>query len=254
MTLCNVSWNSPCITHYPSNIAHMTRQRISRSVRLPRLAVLCSGAGTNLQAILSATHTRRLRARVAVVISDRADAKALTRARRAGVEARHLDPAAFPSKAAYERALIDVLDAHRIDVVCLAGFMRILSPVFVRHYRRRILNIHPALLPAFPGAHAIRDALAWGAKVTGVTVHFVDEQVDHGPLIFQEAVPIRARDTEATVLARVHRVEHRLYPRAIQLVLEGRARVVGRTVRFVSRYASARVYRFTRRPAHPRTG
>ena len=210
----------------------MTRRRVA--VSLPVLGVLCSGQGTNLQAILNAIRTGRLRARVGIVISDRPQAKALVRARRAGVEARYLDPTHDPTRASYERALIALLDERHVELVCLAGFMRILSPVFVQHYRHRILNIHPALLPAFPGAHAIRDALAWGAKVTGVTVHVVDTRVDHGPIILQEAVPIRPRDTEATLLARIHRVEHRLYPRAIQLVLDGRVRIVGRNVRDVS--------------------
>ncbi|MBI4341495.1 MAG: phosphoribosylglycinamide formyltransferase, partial [Candidatus Omnitrophica bacterium] len=172
----------------------------------------------------------RLRARVAVVVSDRAGAQALTRARRAGVEARFLDPEAFATKAAYERALIALLEQRGVRWVCLAGFMRILSPGFVRRYPRRILNIHPALLPAFPGAHAVRDALAWGVKVTGVTVHLVDEQVDHGPILLQEAVRVFPGDTEAALLARVHRLEHRLYPRAIQLVLAGRTRVQRRTI------------------------
>jgi phosphoribosylglycinamide formyltransferase-1 len=109
--------------------------------------------------------------------------------------------------------------------------MRILSPAFVRHFKHRILNIHPALLPAFPGAHAVHDALQWGAKITGVTVHFVDEEVDHGPVLLQEALAVAPADTEASLLAKLHRVEHRLYPRAIQVVLEGRVTVRGRTVR-----------------------
>jgi phosphoribosylglycinamide formyltransferase-1 len=167
---------------------------------------------------------------VALVISDRPDARAIARARRAGVEARVVNPSAYPTKAHYERALIRLCEARNVRLVCLAGFMRVLSPVFVRRYRYRILNIHPALLPAFPGAHAICDALAWGAKVTGVTVHFVDEQVDHGPIIVQEAVPILPSDTEAMLLSRAHRVEHRLYPQAIRLVLEGRVRLKGRVV------------------------
>ena len=195
---------------------------------LPALAVFCSGEGTNLQAILDAAHTGRLRARVTLVVSDRPGANALRRAVRAGVEARYVDPAQHPTRAAYDRALIRLCEARGIRLVCLAGFMRILSPVFVRRYRHRILNIHPALLPAFPGAHAVRDALAWGATVTGVTVHLVDEQVDHGPIVLQEAVPVAPGDTEATLLARVHRIEHRLYPRAIQLALDGRVRVRGR--------------------------
>lgn len=199
-------------------------------VGLPAIAVFCSGEGTNLQAILDATRRGRLRAQVALVVSDRCSARALVRARRAGVEARYVNPSAYSTRASYERALIRLCEMHRVRAVCLAGFMRVLSTVLVKHFRRRILNIHPALLPAFPGAHAIRDALAWGTKVTGVTVHLVDEQVDHGPIILQEAVAIRPDDTEARLLARVHRVEHRLYPKAIQLVLSGRLHVRGRHV------------------------
>ena len=192
--------------------------------------MLCSGQGTNLQALLDAARRGSLRARVALVLSDRADAGALLRARRAGVEARYVDPHGFPTRADYERTLIRLSERHGVRLICLAGFLRLLSPVFVRRYRHRILNVHPALLPAFPGAHAIREALVWGAKVTGVTVHFVDEEMDHGPIILQEAVPVRPGDTEARLLARVHRVEHRLYPKAISLVLEGAVRVAGRRV------------------------
>ena len=197
---------------------------------MPALAVLCSGQGTNLQAILDAARAGRLRARVAVVISDQLHANALRRAHGAGVSAQYLDPRQHATRAGFERVLIRLCAAHRVRLICLAGFMRVLSPVFVRRYHRRILNVHPALLPAFPGAHAIHDALAWGAKVTGVTVHFVDEQVDHGPIILQEPVPILPGDTEATLLARVHRVEHRLYPKVIGLVLAGRVKLAGRKV------------------------
>ncbi len=122
------------------------------------------------------------------------------------------------------------LRARRVQLVCLAGFMRLLSPVFVRAFPRRILNIHPALLPAFPGAHGVRDALTWGAKVTGVTIHFVDEQVDHGPIVLQEALAIQSGEREAELVKRVHAIEHRLYPEAIQLIAEGRVRVDGRRV------------------------
>ena len=201
-----------------------------RPSRLLAIAVLCSGQGTNLQAILDATRRSRLKARVALVVSDRAQAFALTRARRAGVEAVWIDPASYPSREAFDRAVIARITQARVRLICLAGFMRILSPIFIRRFRGRILNIHPALLPAFPGAHAVRDALAWGVKVTGVTVHLVDEKVDHGPILMQEAVPIRKGDTAAQVLARLHRVEHRLYPRAIQAMVEGRARLRGRRV------------------------
>lgn len=194
------------------------------------IGVLCSGRGTNLQAVLDAARAGRLHARVAVVVSDRAQAPALTRAARAGLHAHWVNPRAFPSRAAFERALIRVLEGHRVQLVCLAGFMRILSPVFVRRFPNRIVNIHPALLPAFPGAHALRDALAWGAKVTGVTVHLVDEDVDHGPILLQEALAVKPGESEAQLLARVHRIEHRLYPKAIRLMLDGRVRVRGRRV------------------------
>lgn len=198
----------------------------------PAIAVFCSGQGTNLQAILNAIRRGALRARVAAVVSDRPHARALGRARRAGVAAHYVNPQAFPTRTSYERALMTLLRRSHVQLICLAGFMRMLSPVLVRAYRGRILNIHPALLPAFPGAHAIRDALAWGATVTGVTVHVVDEQMDHGPILLQEAVPVRPRDTHASLLARVHRVEHRLYPQAIGLVLSGRVTIHGRTVIF----------------------
>ena len=194
--------------------------------------------------------TGRLRARVAVVISDRPDAKALHRARRVGVPACYVNPTQYPTRGRpsrhhprwrgsaarrwtrgrYESALIRLLRQHRVQLVCLAGFMRIPSPVFVRRFRHRILNVHPALLPAFPGAHAVRDALAWGAKITGVTVHLVDEEVDHGPIILQEAVAIQPGDTPERLLSRIHRVEHRLYPKAIGLVLSGRVKIRGRSV------------------------
>jgi phosphoribosylglycinamide formyltransferase-1 len=215
----------------PGLLGKPVKNRNVPNLSKPAIAVLCSGEGTNLQAILDAIARGRLRTRVAVVISDRAEAPALRRAARAGVEACYVNPKHYPTRARYERALIALLDARRVRLVCLAGFMRILSPVFMRHYPHRILNIHPALLPAFPGAHAVRDTLAWGARVSGVTVHFVDDLVDHGPILLQEAVPVASQDTQRSLLERLHRLEHRLYPKAIQLVLDGRARVSGRTVR-----------------------
>jgi len=194
------------------------------------LAVFCSGSGTNLQAILDAARRGALRARVALVVSDRPDAYALIRAQRAGAETRYVNPKDYPTRGEYERALISLCESRRVTLICLAGFMRLLSPVFVKRFPNRMLNIHPALLPAFPGAHAVRDALNWGAKVTGVTVHFVDEETDHGPIILQEALAIKPGETEAQLTARIHRIEHRLYPRAIGLVLAGRARARGRRV------------------------
>ena len=196
----------------------------------PRIAVLCSGQGTNLQALIDAARRGRLHATIALVLSDRDDAYALTRARRAGIPALYLDPAAHPSRTAFDAALIRALTRARVQLICLAGFMRVLGPALVRRFRHRILNIHPALLPAFKGAHAIRDALAYGVQVTGVTVHVVDEGVDTGPILLQEALAIRAGETASRLLARLHRLEHRLYPAAVRLVLAGRVRVQGRRV------------------------
>lgn len=207
-----------------------TQNNFKKQGLCPPIAVLCSGQGTNLQAIINAVRSRRLRARIAVVISDRAGALALVRARRAALPTVFVDPKRYASRDAFDRRLIAVLESHRARLICLAGFMRILSPVLVRRFKNRILNIHPALLPAFPGAHAIHDAIAWGTTVTGVTVHLVDEHVDHGPIVLQEAVQIRAADTQKTLLARIHRAEHRLYPKAITLMLSGRVRVVGRRI------------------------
>lgn len=197
---------------------------------LLRLGVLASGRGSNLQAILDACAQPGFPARVAVVISDRERAQALERARGAGVEAVFLDPKAFADRPAYDQALVDALRARAVGLVCQAGFMRILSPVYVRAFAGRALNIHPSLLPAFPGLHAQRQALAHGVKVSGATVHFVDEGVDTGPIVLQAAVPVAPGDTEDTLSARILVQEHRLYPEAIRLFAEGRLTIAGRRV------------------------
>jgi phosphoribosylglycinamide formyltransferase-1 len=167
---------------------------------------------------------------VAVVVSDRKDAPALDRARRTGIRAVHLDPRPFPDRTAFDDAVAGVLDAQGVELVCLAGYMRVLSPEFVRRYRGRILNVHPALLPTFPGLHAQRQALDQGVKVAGATVHFVDEGVDTGPIVLQSAVPVLEGETEASLAARILVEEHRLYPEAIRLYAEGRLEVTGRRV------------------------
>ena len=188
------------------------------------LGILASGRGSNLQAILDAIAAGRCPARVAVVVSDRKDAPALDRARRAGIRAVHLDPHAFPDRVTFDEAVAAVLDEHGVALVCLAGYMRVLSPEFVRRYRARILNVHPALLPAFPGLHAQRQALEHGVRVAGATVHFVDEGVDTGPIVLQGAVPVLDGDTEETLSARILVEEHRLYPEAIRLYRRGASR------------------------------
>lgn len=194
------------------------------------LGVLLSGGGTNLQALIDAIAAGRLDARIAVVISNISDAAGLDRARRHGITAVALPHRHAPSREAYDRQVVDVLHAHAVHLVVLAGFMRLVTPVLLDAFAGRVVNVHPALLPAFPGLHAERQALEHGARLTGVTVHFVDEETDHGPILAQAAVPVFPDDTEATLHARVQRQEHRLYPYAIQLIAEGRVRIDGRRV------------------------
>ena len=195
-----------------------------------RIGVLASGRGSNLQAILDAAREPSYPARVAVVISDRETATALDRARQAGVPAVFMNPKDFGDRPAYEAALSAELAARQVGLVCLAGFMRLLGPAFVAAWSGRILNIHPSLLPAFPGLAPQRQALEHGVRVTGATVHFVDEGVDSGPIVLQEAVPVEPDDTEATLSARILTTEHRLYPQAIRLFAQARLQITGRRV------------------------
>jgi phosphoribosylglycinamide formyltransferase 1 len=194
------------------------------------LGVLASGRGSNLQAILDACARPGFPAHVAVVISDRERALALDRARTAGVEARWVNPKDFGDREAYDLALVRELERRQVGLVCHAGWMRILSPAYVHAFAGRALNVHPSLLPAFPGLHAPRQALEHGAKVAGATVHFVDEGVDTGPIVLQAAVAVEPTDTEETLAARILVQEHRLYPEAIRLFAEGRLQIQGRRV------------------------
>jgi phosphoribosylglycinamide formyltransferase-1 len=194
------------------------------------VGVLASGRGSNLQALLDACAAPGFPARVTVVISDRQHAAALERARAAGIEALWIDPRGFGDREGFDLALVRELEARKVGLVCLAGFMRILSPACVRALAGRALNIHPSLLPAFPGLHAQRQALEHGAKVSGATVHFVAEGVAAGPIVLQAAVPVEPDDTEETLSARILAEEHRLYPAAVRLFAEGRLEIVGRRV------------------------
>jgi len=196
-----------------------------------RAAVLASGTGSNLQALLD---DPAVGPHIAVVVSDSADAGALDRARLAGVGAELVDRTGYAFRAEFDAALLERLRGAGVDTLLLAGFMRILDAAVVRAFPNRILNVHPSLLPAFPGAHAVPEALAWGAKVTGSTIHLVDEEVDHGPIVLQEAVPILEDDDEASLHARIKEVEHRLFPQAARLLLEDRLVVEGRSVRVLS--------------------
>jgi phosphoribosylglycinamide formyltransferase 1 len=193
----------------------------------PRIAVLASGAGSNLQALLD---DGRVGPCVSLVVADRPGAGALDLARGRGVRAVVLEPRLYPSRDHFDRALEALLEDEAIEIVLLAGYMRILGPGVVRAFADRILNVHPSLLPALPGAHSVRDALEWGCKVTGSTVHLVDEQVDHGPIVLQEAVPIDPDDDEVSLHARIKEVEHRLYPKAVRLLIDGRLKLEGRLV------------------------
>ena len=198
-----------------------------------KLGVLCSGRGTDLQSIIDAIGRGEVDAQIAVVLTDKPEAFALERAKKAGIKAVCVNRKQYDGREPFEKALIAELEEAGVTLVVLAGFMRILTPVFVRHFAGRIMNIHPALLPSFPGAHAHRDVLAYGVKVSGCTVHFVDEGTDSGPIILQAAVPVLDEDTEETLGARVLEQEHILYPQAIQLYCEGRLQVEGRQVRIL---------------------
>jgi len=196
-----------------------------------RVGVLVSGRGSNLQALLDACARPGYPGEVVVVISDRERAAALDRARAAGVEALVVNPKDFADREAFDLALVRELAARRVSLVCTAGFMRILSSAFTRAFAGRAMNIHPSLLPAFPGLHAQRQALDHGAKVAGATVHFLDEgAVDTGPIILQASVPVQPDDTEDTLSARILAEEHRLYPEAVRLFAEGRLSIAGRRV------------------------
>ena len=196
-----------------------------------KLGVLCSGRGTDLQSIMDAIGRGEVQAEIVVVLADKPDAFALERAEKAGIRAVCINRREYDGREPFEQALIDELEKAGVTLVVLAGFMRILTPLFVRRFAGRIMNIHPALLPSFPGAHAHRDVLAYGVKVSGCTVHFVDEGTDSGPIILQAAVPVLDDDTEETLGARVLEQEHIIYPKAIQLYCEGKLMLEGRHVR-----------------------
>ena len=186
------------------------------------LGILCSGRGSNMQSIMAAIKSGQIKAEIGIVLTDKPEARALQVASEAGIKSVCVNRKAWASQQEFEEKLVAELQAANVTLVVLAGFMRILSPYFVDAYRHQILNIHPSLLPSFGGAHAHRDVLAYGTKVSGCTIHFVDEGMDHGPIILQDTVPVLDGDTEETLAARVLEKEHILYPRAIELFVDGR--------------------------------
>ncbi len=200
---------------------------------MKNIAVFASGRGSNFSAIVSAAKKGIFKANISLLVCDNPKAKVLGRAKKANIKIALVKRQDFPSKEKFEAEIIKRLKKEKIELIALAGFMRILSPGFVHKYKNRILNIHPALLPSYKGAQAIKDAFDYGAKVTGVTVHFVDEKTDHGPIILQEAVKIEKTDTFKSLEEKIHKAEHKLYPEAIRLCLEGRLEVRGRKVKII---------------------
>ncbi len=192
-----------------------------------RVAVFVSGSGTNLQALIDAKIPS---AEIVVVLCNKPKAYAIQRAGKHGIPLIVLSHRGYPTRRDYERELINRLEPFRIDLVVLAGFMRVLTPLFVSTYKNKIMNLHPAILPSFPGTHAIERAFNYGVKYTGCTVHFVDEGVDTGPIILQASVPILDDDNEDSLAERIHREEHRIYPEAVRLFSEGKLKIVGRRV------------------------
>ena len=194
------------------------------------IAVFCSGNGSNLQAIIDKVAEGYIPAKIALVVSDNETAFALKRAKKSGIETLILDKKDFKTREEFDKEVIKNLKKKGVGLVVLAGFMRLLSPHFIKEYKNKIINIHPALLPSFKGTHGIKDALEYGVKVTGPTVHFVDENLDNGPIILQKAIEVKDDDTEEDLLVRVHKEEHKIYPEAIKLFAEGRLNIKGRRV------------------------
>lgn len=198
---------------------------------MTNIAVLASGRGSNLQAVIDSIENGYLKARITVVISDAGDAHALERARKHGIEAVFINPEQFESKELYEEEVLNSLREHGADLVLLAGYMRIVGKKLLSEYKNRMLNIHPALLPAFPGLHAQRQAFEHGVKVAGCTVHFVDGSLDGGPIILQRCVEVKEDDTPETLADRILVQEHKIYPEAVKLFTENRLLIEGRKVK-----------------------
>ncbi len=195
-----------------------------------KIGVLLSGRGSNFKAIFEKVKSGEIKAEIVVVISDNADAQGLEFAKENGIETVSLDIKSFPSRKDYDRKIIDILKGKAVDLVLLAGYMKIVGEEFVSSFKNRIMNIHPALLPSFPGLHAQRKALKYGVRYSGCTVHFVDEKMDHGPIILQAVVPVYQDDTEESLSERILREEHRIYPEAVRLFFEGKLEIRGRRV------------------------
>ncbi len=206
------------------------KKLVNKSKKKGRIGVLLSGRGSNFRAILKETLKGNIKAEIVVVISNKKNARGLATARSNGIRAVYLSPKGFNSREEYDKELVRILEEERVDLVLLAGYMRIVTPYFVKKFAGRIMNIHPALLPSFPGLHAQKKALDYGVRYSGCTVHFVDEEVDHGPIILQAVVPVYQNDTEETLSERILKEEHKIYPLAVKLFFENKLEIIGRKV------------------------
>jgi len=200
-----------------------------------RIAVFASGFGSNLQALIDYNNKHGLNGDIVLVFSNNKDAFALVRAKKNNIKAVFMDPTRYSSREKYDSKIIEMLEEEKIDLVVLAGYMFLLSQEFVHRFKNKILNIHPALLPSFKGTHGIKDAYRYGVKVTGVTVHFVDEDLDRGPIILQEAVDIDPDDSVEELEGKIHKVEHKIYPEAVKYFCEDRLEIDGRRVKILNR-------------------
>lgn len=200
---------------------------------MKKFAVFVSGSGTNLQAIIDAINRGEIPGQIVLVVSDNKNAYALERAKKANIETFIFNAKEYKRREDYEKVIIEELNKRSADFIVLAGFMRVLTPFFIKKYKHKILNIHPALLPSFPGTHGVKEALNYGVKVTGVTVHIVDEGIDTGPIILQDVEFIKDDDTEESLLERLHKIEHRLYPQAIKLFIQNKLLIEDRRVKIL---------------------
>lgn len=197
------------------------------------VAILASGNGTNFEALVKAVRRKKIKANIKLLITDKQNAFVRKRARRLGVEDIFINPKNFKSRLLFDKEIIAILQKEKISLIALAGYMRVLSPHFVKSFQNKILNIHPALLPSFKGGTAIEDAYNYGCKITGVTVHFVDEKVDHGPIILQESLKISDKITPEALEKKIHKIEHKLYPLALKLCVEKKLKIRGRHVKII---------------------
>ncbi len=195
-----------------------------------KFAVLVSGHGSNLQALIDAVKSGEIKSEIGLVVSSKGNAFALKRAEQAGIKIWFLNPKQFSNPQSFDREMAIRFKEEKIDFVVCAGYMRLLTPFFVKTFPQKILNIHPSLLPSFKGIQGIKDAFTYGVKVTGATVHFIDDKMDHGPIILQEAVNVRENDTPETIAEKIHKIERRIYPKAVQLFADGKLKVKGRKV------------------------